>query len=226
MTQFPQLPQLPPLPPIDPFDRTWQVRIGIGAAALLGAWFLFVALPSWYTDVPEEPSEQTVDQPAGEPRADGSTNTIKATVFHGSQDGMRLVGLDREVPFESDPVEQARRIVEAQLEPATSPYVSVVPAGTTLRALYVTDRGDAFVDLSREVSSAHPGGSLSELYTVYAIVNALTVNLPAVSGVQILVEGHEVDTLAGHVDLRHPLRKSMKWVGEPSVQSARRQTDP
>ena len=40
----------------------------------------------------------------------------------------------------------------------------------------------------------------------------LTVNLPAVTRVQILVDGKEVDTLAGHVDLRHPLAKSLEWV--------------
>jgi hypothetical protein len=30
--------------------------------------------------------------------------------------------------------------------------------------------------------------------------------------VQILLEGKEVDTLAGHVDLRHPLQKNLQWV--------------
>jgi hypothetical protein len=47
---------------------------------------------------------------------------------------------------------------------------------------------------------------------VYTIVNALTSNLPAVTAVQILVDGKEVDTLAGHVDLRRPLAKDLGWV--------------
>jgi hypothetical protein len=38
------------------------------------------------------------------------------------------------------------------------------------------------------------------------------VNLPAITRVQILVDGKEVDTLAGHVDLRHPLQQNLKWV--------------
>jgi hypothetical protein len=38
------------------------------------------------------------------------------------------------------------------------------------------------------------------------------VTLPAISRVQILVDGKEVDTLAGHVDLRHPLEKNLTWV--------------
>ena len=76
----------------------------------------------------------------------------------------------------------------------------------------MTERGDAFVDLSPEARTMHTGGALDELFTVYSIVNALTANLPAVSRVQILVDGKEVDTLAGHVDLRHPLQKNLKWV--------------
>ena len=44
--------------------------------------------------------------------------------------------------------------------------------------------------------------------TVYTIVNVITVNLPDVQHVQLLVDGREVDTLAGHVDLRRPLRKN------------------
>ena len=95
---------------------------------------------------------------------------------------------------------------------APPPLVSAIPGETTLRALYLTDRGDAFVDLSPDVRTKHTGGALDELFTVYSIVNALTTNLPAVKRVQILIEGHEVDTLAGHVDLRHPLQKNLKWV--------------
>ena len=68
------------------------------------------------------------------------------------------------------------------------------------------------MDLTGEVTSKHTGGSLDELFTVYALVNALTVNLPAISRVQILIDGKEADTLAGHVDLRHPLAKSLKWI--------------
>jgi len=49
---------------------------------------------------------------------------------------------------------------------------------------------------------------MQELLTVYGLVNTLLVNLPTMAEVQILVEGREADTLAGHVDLRRPLRKN------------------
>ena len=63
------------------------------------------------------------------------------------------------------------------------------PPGTSLRACSSPSGGDAFVDLSKEAAAAHTGGSLDELFSVYAIVNALTVNLPAIARVQILVDG-------------------------------------
>ena len=140
----------------------------------------------------------------------GPLNT--AVLFYVAEDGTALVRAAREVAFGEDTLARARIIAEEQLAPPPAPLISPFPEGTTLRAVYLADGGDAFVDLSREVTLAHPGGSLDELFTVYALVNALTTNLPEITAVQILVEGQEVDTLAGHVDLRRPLALNMKWV--------------
>jgi spore germination protein GerM len=128
------------------------------------------------------------------------------------------VPVRREVPLAEGLVPQGREIIGMQLQAAPSPFVSVVPEGTRLRAFYVTDRGDAFVDLSSEASSRHPGGSSTELLTVYAIVNAVTANLPTIQRVQILIDGREADTLAGHVDLRRPLQQDLSLVSEPKVE--------
>ena len=65
-----------------------------------------------------------------------------------------------------------------------------------------------FVDLEPSIRTNHPGGSFQEIMTVYTIVNALLTNLPTLQEVQILIGGQEVDTLAGHVDLRRPLRRN------------------
>jgi hypothetical protein len=54
------------------------------------------------------------------------------------------------------------------------------------------------------------------LLTVFAIVNAVTTNLPTIQRVQILIDGREADTLAGHVDLRRPLQQDLSIVSEPT----------
>ena len=139
---------------------------------------------------------------------------IGATLFYASADGRALVPVRQEVTLAEGLVPQGREILTAQLEGAPLPYMSVIPEGTLLRAFYVTGRGDAFVDLSFEAASQHLGGSSTELLTVYAIVNAVTANLPTVQRVQILVDGREADTLAGHVDLRRPLQQDLSLVRE------------
>jgi spore germination protein GerM len=181
-------------------------------AALAGVWAVFSFAPRWYGS---QPAATIMEQPPTAATA-APERKIKATLYYVSEDGLGLVGTEREVPF-ADPIDaQARRIVEAQLSDPPAPLASAIPAGTTLRSLFMTERGEAFLDLSADVTTKHPGGALNELFTVYAVVNALTVNLPAIARVQILVNGKEVDTLAGHVDLRHPLQKNLKWIASPA----------
>jgi hypothetical protein len=171
------------------------------------AWLLFVGLPRWYGGA------ATSTAAAVKPGAPAApVRKITAHLFYVADDGVRLVSTDRDVPFGEGTVQQAKEIIGAQIAPAAPPLLSAIPSGTALRALFITPKGDAYVDLSREITTAHSGGTVNELLTVYTIVNALTANLPAVSGVQILVDGKEVDTLAGHVDLRRPLSRNLSWV--------------
>ena len=60
---------------------------------------------------------------------------------------------------------------------------------------------------------------MQELMTVYTIVNAVLTNLPDLQEVQILIGGQEADTLAGHVDLRRPLRKNDSLIAGPIASS-------
>ena len=54
--------------------------------------------------------------------------------------------------------------------------------------------------------------ALNEALTVYTIVSALTANVREITTVQILVDGKQIDTLAGHIDLRQPLAADARWV--------------
>ena len=171
------------------------------------AWLLFVRVPAWYK------RSTAPAKAAGVPAAPPTPGRkIKAHLFYVADDGTRLTDLERDVAFGEGTVEQARQIIEAQIAPTVEPLVSAVPPGTKLRTLFVTERGEAFVDFSGELVTRHSGGSTDEMLTVYTIVDALTANLPAVSSVQVLVEGKQIETLAGHVDLSRPLVKNLSWV--------------
>ena len=186
-----------------------RVLVAAVVAVIAGglAWLLFVTLPRHYGGG----STNTVSAaPAAAPAPPG--RKIKARLFYIAEDGQHLTSVEQEVAYGEGAVAQAREIVAAQVAAVAEPLLSPVPPGTNVRAIYITDRGDAYVDLSREASAAHPGGTTTEELTVYAIVDALTVNLPAVKAVQILVDGKEQDTLAGHVDLRRPYEKNLDLV--------------
>ena len=183
--------------------------LGTIAFVMVFASVVFYAkwgVPAWAKRAP-----QTAAAPAPAPPAPPGRK-IKARLFYVGDEGTRLTSVERDVAYGEGAEEQAREIVAAQIAPVVEPLVSAVPPGTTLRAVFITKNGDAYVDLSSEIRNAHPGGTVNELLTIYAIVNALTVNLPAVTSVQVLVDGKEVDTLAGHIDLRRPLAKNLAWV--------------
>ncbi len=187
-------------------------QVALGLAATLGMILIALSVSMglerlFSTPVPEETDAIRLPDAAADAVAH-----ITATVFYGTGDGQALVGVRREVPLADGRIEQGRQILMLALTPPPSGYTSPIPRGTTLRAFYVTDKGDAFIDLSQQVVSGHSGGSLAELLTVSALVNDVTANLPAVQRVQILIEGKQVDTLAGHVDLRRPLPRDTSLV--------------
>jgi spore germination protein GerM len=172
----------------------------ITPAIIALVWALLVGLPGWVGRAPssEAPAPATPATEAAPERK------IKARLFYVADDGRTLASVEQDVTFAERAVDQAKAIVTAQLAPVAEPLVSAIPAGTTLRALFITE-GEAYVDLSRELAANHPGGSMYERLTVETIVAALVANLPAVTSVQLLVDGKELDTLAGHVNLSRPM---------------------
>ena len=139
--------------------------LAFGAAAIATAavaWLLFVGLPRWYGR--STPTASPAPVAAVTPG-----RKIKARLFYVSDDGTHLAGVERDVPYGDGSAAQAEEIVKAQLAPVTAPFVSAVPPGTTLRALYLTPNGEAYVDLSGAIVTGHSGGSVDELLTVYTL---------------------------------------------------------
>ena len=201
-------PEPPPAAPAVPVNRrALGVMIGVGLVLVLtGVWLVFAVLPGFLT------SPETPVTPKDAPASAEEARKIQATLYYVSDDGLELVPVSQEVRYGATPAEQARFIVEAQIGPPASNFVTAIPRGATVRSVFIGGRNEAYIDLSVEAARDHTGGSHNEALAVYAIVNAVTVNLPTVTGVQILIDGHEVDSLAGHIDLRQPFGRALRWV--------------
>lgn len=185
----------------------------VTAVAVVGlGWLMFSALERRLA----APTPDAEPAPAAVEAPPSFGPHIAAVLYFVSEDGALLEGTSMDVPLSDSPAAQARALVEAQLaaEPP-APLTRAVPAGVTVRGVFLTGRDDAYVDLDSTFVSALPGGSHNELLAAYAIVSVLTTNLTPVRRVQILIDGREVETLAGHVDLREPLRMNEGLIRVP-----------
>ena len=141
--------------------------------------------------------EDALSRPAAQTRSIQSATHL----YFADRDNYYLMSEQRSVTHTGDPVDYARSIVEALIKGPQNSLVNTLATDTKLRAIYLIPGGDCYVDLSQAAGKDHTGGCNSELLTIYSVVNSLILNVPEIKRVKLLVEGKEVQTLAGHIDL-------------------------
>jgi spore germination protein GerM len=119
----------------------------------------------------------------------------------------RLVPVEREIYNMISLSQQASQVLQQLIEGPQpgEPGISTLPRSTKLLRFYVSRRGTGYAVFNERLSADHPGGTTSELMTVYSIVNTICVNFPSIQAVQIVIENHSDTTLAGHIDISRPL---------------------
>ena len=137
---------------------------------------------------------------------------VRTHLYFLDPDHLFLKAEERILVQQDGIVEHARSIVCALIEGPEDKLLPTIPAETKLLALYVTEDGIAYVDLNSAISEKHPGGSLCEMFTIFSIVNTMTLNIPEINAVKFLIEGHEAKTLAGHIDIQFPFRPDMLMI--------------
>jgi spore germination protein GerM len=155
---------------------------------------------------------------ASAPEDDGeATRTISVKLYFPAADTGGLLVEERNVPFSSDLSRQLRSVMEELVRGSNTGLLAAVASDTRILEVFVTARGVAFVDLSKEVLALPGSGSQSELLTVYSIVNSIVANFPAVKRVQLLVDDRPLTTLGGHVDISRPLLPDMTFLVQPTA---------
>lgn len=190
--------------------RRGIIVVSVAALALIAGvisltfWLLQQSLPE-EEDV--EKGSTWLAEPSvtpAEPDASETERRIQVTLYMVSSSGTTLATEDREIPLAESAQKQAKQVIRELLAGSKRGLTSPIPRDVQLRELFITPQGIAYVDLSREIITNHPGGSSSEELTVYSVANTLIANFPVVKKVQILVEGRQVESLAGHLDLTLP----------------------
>lgn len=135
-------------------------------------------------------------------------------LFFSLADEESLAPESREILISGDIADQIRATVEELIRgPHSVDLLPTLPSGTALREVFLDPiEGTVYVNLSKEVVRNHPGGSQAEALTVFSLVNTLTHNFHQIRKVQILIEGQEAETLAGHILIQRPLAADPSWV--------------
>lgn len=134
----------------------------------------------------------------------------KAVHLYFSDRHMRFLTAEkRELFCDVDDVSLGKCILTTLVEGPQRNLVNTLPKGTELKAFFITDDGTAYVEFNDLISRNHPGGVRSELLTVFAVVNSLTLNLSKVNRVQILIDGRQRETLAGHIAISDPFKANI-----------------
>jgi spore germination protein GerM len=142
----------------------------------------------------------------------GETKTI--VLFFPAEDDSLLHREEREIWALPSVVEEAKQVVEELLRGSQNGYLSPFPPETRLREIFLSEKGTAYVDFSREIQENHLHGSSAEMATIFSIVNSLTYNFKPIRKVFILVEGGEKETLGGHISLAQPFLPKHDLVAE------------
>ena len=188
----------------------------IGIAVWGTMWILQQPLPEGAAD-----AEAPVSPGLGDPWASAppeaqiekpfAAGRIQVKLYVLAISGRELATETEEILYSPSLQQQAKEVVRLLLRRS-----GAIPRDVSLRELFITSQGVAYLDLSQELVSNHPGGSSGEELTVFSLSQTLIANFPAVKTVRILVEGREIQTIAGHLDLTIPYGRAPLYLQPPS----------
>jgi hypothetical protein len=193
----------------------------VGLAALLAG--VVLSAPRWARrfrrplgTVEEETGSSEPPSSSPSPESAEAIRRINVKLFFEAEDQPGLVIEERTVGSSQDLATQIRFVLEELIHGSQQKLLPPLNPGTKVLGVFVTARGVAYVDLSKEATEA-PGGSEDELLRVYAIIDSIAVNFPAIRRVQILIDDHASQTLGGHVDLSRPLLPDLSLLAAMAV---------
>lgn len=154
------------------------------------------------------PQAQPGDDDQG--NAGNSGDQVTLVLYFPDSQGMYLVREERVV--ETTDSYEALALAALIAGPQTEGLGKSIADGTELISVEIID-GVAYANFSQEFVANHWGGSTGETMTIYSVVNTLTES-PTITGVVFLVEGEELESLAGHMDLTGPVERDENLIDD------------
>jgi spore germination protein GerM len=128
--------------------------------------------------------------------------TEQVILFVAHDDNGTLRAESAQIPLPSGRQQRAEELLRSLLSlylEKSSPHS--IAAGSEIRSVFLIDPGVAVIDLNAAFANNHRSGVLVEELTITSLIHTISANIPGIAKVQILIDGKERDTLAGHADL-------------------------
>ena len=177
----------------------WAILIVVVLVAAAAGW--------WYgqrgTDEVVDDFPDLAEGPAVEAPLSGDRAVV---LVFPEWDASGFVTEERQITSRDRPGEDLLGLLTILCEgPRISGAISALPAGTQALAAFVDPLDQSVVlDFSSELVTGHPGGSRAEIATLTSILRTVALNFPGTRRCVILIEGAQVETLAGHLDMIKP----------------------
>ncbi|MBI4824283.1 MAG: GerMN domain-containing protein [Nitrospirae bacterium] len=106
------------------------------------------------------------------------------------------------------------RIVLSEFLKGPAGRPSYVPRNTQVLGIYNGSDGILYIDLSEDFRGNFQGDAMAEFLLLRAIYESMMSNISGIRDIKVLIEGKEVDSLAGHISLVYPLGESISQAKE------------
>ncbi len=172
--------------------------IGVGVM-LLAVLVMGIYALHMRRSVAAMPAESSDARPVAPP-VTGPTEQVTLYVAYDEDGTLRPQGA--RIPLPSGRQQRAEELLRALLSiylNKATPHV--LAPGADIRSVYLVEPGVAVIDLNATFANEHRSGVLVEELTVTSLIRTISANIPGIQKMQILVDGKERETLAGHADL-------------------------
>jgi len=143
----------------------------------------------------------------------GSPAYSQQVTLYFPQHNKSYLGLEkRDINLGASLTEEARNIMLALMDGPQTGLNPIFNPGEHLRQVFIDQAGIAYVDLKATAVRGLQGGVQWERLTLWSMVNSLCLNLDGVNSVEILIDGREIFTLYGHLDLSYPLYPDLSLI--------------
>ena len=151
----------------------------------------------------EKPTQPTVTE---KPTVERQGKTLQVKVYYPDDAGINLVGVTRQIKITKEEDKYFKTALLLTETPKENDLTKIFPSHAKINGVLLK-RDTAFVNFDNSITKNFVGGSTGEEMLINSFVQTLT-EFPEVKQVKFLIDGKDIETLSGHMDLSVPIKRT------------------